>query len=70
MLASDLVNHPSIAVEFSTQEGKSKGKIFLSQLMMYAFCGQALAVKVMLCICVTEVPCAHSPDQGLLCKAL
>lgn len=64
MLASDPVNHLPTAVEFSTQEEKSKGKIFLSQLMMYAFCGQALAVQVMLSICVTEVPCAHSPDQG------
>jgi len=53
-------------VEFATQEEKSKGKIFLSQLMMHAFCSQALAVQVMLSIRVTEVPCAHSPDEGLL----
>lgn len=61
LLSTDLVN----PVEFSTQRERSKGKIFPLQSMMYALCGQ-----VLLLICVTEVPCAHRPDQGLLGKVL
>lgn len=62
LLSTDLVN----PVEFSTQRKKSKGK----NLPIAVSDGQALAVQVILSICVTEVPCAHRPDQGLLCKAL
>lgn len=69
LLSTDLIS-PPVPVEFSIQKEKSKGKIFLLQSMMHALCGQALAAQVMLPISFTEVPCAHSPDQGLLCKAL